>query len=235
MEFKKLNAPSLKDLFISELQNMILSGKLEVGAKLPPERELASSMHVSRAVVNSGISELEKMGFLVVKPRIGTFVEDYRKNGTLETLIAIMNYNGGMLRNQEIRSILEIRIIFMTLASTLAIDNASDEEIDTLVPFLEDLKMLYGPEKTATLMFDFSHQLGFISGNTLLPLFFVSFKDLVINLWTNYGRKYSVNELAQSAEKIYLYVKARDKSGLENYIKTSTQESIDGQRTIYTQ
>ena len=29
MEFKKLNAPSLKELFVSELQNMILSGKLE--------------------------------------------------------------------------------------------------------------------------------------------------------------------------------------------------------------
>ena len=91
MEFKKLNAPSLKELFVSELQNMILSGKLEIGAKLPPERELANSMHVSRAVVNAGISELEKMGFLVVKPRIGTFVEDYRKNGTLDTLVAIMN------------------------------------------------------------------------------------------------------------------------------------------------
>lgn len=29
MEFKKLNAPSLKELFVNELQNMILSGKLE--------------------------------------------------------------------------------------------------------------------------------------------------------------------------------------------------------------
>ena len=50
MEFKKLNAPSLKELFVNELQNMILSGKLEIGSKLPPERELAESMKVSRAV-----------------------------------------------------------------------------------------------------------------------------------------------------------------------------------------
>ena len=56
MEFKKLSAPSLKELFITELQNMILSGKLEIGEKLPPERELAESMHVSRAVINAGIS-----------------------------------------------------------------------------------------------------------------------------------------------------------------------------------
>ena len=56
MEFKKLNAPSLKELFVNELQNMILSGKLEIGSKLPPERELAESMKVSRAVINSGIA-----------------------------------------------------------------------------------------------------------------------------------------------------------------------------------
>ena len=60
MEFQKLNAPSLKELFISELENMIISGRLPIGTKLPSERELASSMQVSRAVVNSGIAELEK-------------------------------------------------------------------------------------------------------------------------------------------------------------------------------
>mgnify|MGYP005972838889 CR=1 FL=1 len=62
MEFQKLNAPSLKELFISELENMIISGKLPIGTKLPSERELATSMQVSRAVVNSGIAELEKNG-----------------------------------------------------------------------------------------------------------------------------------------------------------------------------
>ena len=45
---------------------------------------------------NSGLDEMEKKGFLVVKPRIGTFVADYRKYGTADTLVSIMQYNGGM-------------------------------------------------------------------------------------------------------------------------------------------
>lgn len=233
MEFKKLNAPSLKELFVSELQNMILSGKLEIGAKLPPERELANSMHVSRAVVNAGISELEKMGFLVVKPRIGTFVEDYRKNGTLDTLVAIMNYNGGMLRDVEVKSILEVRIIFMSLAASMTIDGASDAEIASLQPYITQLKHSNDVAETAQLIYDFSHQIAFISGNTLLPLFFVSFKDLVIQLWTNYGRMYGIEELASSAEKIYQYICKRDKAGVVAYIEDSTNESIYGSRTIY--
>lgn len=41
VEFEKLSAPSLKDLFVKQIQGMILSGELPEGTALPPERELA--------------------------------------------------------------------------------------------------------------------------------------------------------------------------------------------------
>lgn len=233
MEFKKLNTPTLKELFISEMEGMILSGKLEVGEKLPPERELAKSMQVSRAVVNSGIAELEKKGFLVVRPRVGTFVEDYRKNGTVETLVSIMHYNGGMLREKETRSVLEARIIFMNAAATLAIDNASDEEICGLEPYVDALRTCTDPEEASSLIFKFSHEISYISGNSLLPLFFISFKDLVCNLWVRFSRAYGVPALYQSAYDIYHFLLARDKEGAVNYITSTTQESINGSRTFY--
>ena len=59
MEFQKISSPSLRELFVEQLEHMILSGKLAVGEKLPPERQLAESMQVSRSVVNGGISDLE--------------------------------------------------------------------------------------------------------------------------------------------------------------------------------
>ncbi len=233
MLFKKLSAPSLKELFVTELEGMILSGKLEIGAKLPPERELAESMQVSRAVVNSGIAEMEKKGFLLVKPRIGTFVADYRKYGTTDTLVSIMHYNGGMLRDKEVRSTLEVRIIFMNLAATLAIDCATDEEIQSLAHYVKELEVCEEPEKAAELSFAFSHELSFISGNTLLPLFFISFRDLVTSLWVHFATQYGIKALAESAAAIYHYVETRDKEGAIDYITRSTQESIDGSRTIY--
>ena len=76
MQFEKLCAPSLKELFIQQLETMILSGKLPVGEKLPAERELSETMQVSRAVINAGIAELARKGFLTIKPRVGTFVAD---------------------------------------------------------------------------------------------------------------------------------------------------------------
>ena len=83
MEFTKISAPSLRELFVQQLEHMILSGNLKIGEKLPPERELAQAMQVSRAVVNSGIADLERKGFLIIRPRVGTFVADYRKNGNI--------------------------------------------------------------------------------------------------------------------------------------------------------
>ena len=219
MEFQKLNAPSLKELFISELENVIISGRLPIGTKLPSERELASSMQVSRAVVNSGIAELEKKGFVVVKPRIGTFVEDYRRNGTMDTLVSIMKYNGGSLSSDEIRSILEVRILFMNLAARLTIEKASDAEIEGLTFYLDKLKNSSTPEDAAASIFEFSHELSFISGNMLLPLFFAI--------------KYSIEELYQGALSIYNFVRARDVDGALHYIETSTTECISGNRMIY--
>ena len=124
MEFEKLVSPSLKDLFITHIEAMILSGELPVGQQLPPERQLAQSMGVSRAVVNSGVAELERRGFLEVRPRVGTFVTDYRRAGTLDTLKSIMTYNRGRLRNEEIRSILE-KVVSVGSGKNAAIEGYS--------------------------------------------------------------------------------------------------------------
>ena len=64
MKFTKISAPSMKELFVRQLTEAILSGELTVGEKLPAERELAQQMQVSRAVVNSGINELARCGFV---------------------------------------------------------------------------------------------------------------------------------------------------------------------------
>lgn len=95
MKFNQIIAPSMKELFIKEIEALILSGQLKVGDKLPTERELADEMKISRTIVNLGLSELKNKGFIDIVPRKGAFVADYAKNGKLDTLISIINFNGG--------------------------------------------------------------------------------------------------------------------------------------------
>ena len=49
------------------------------------------------------------MGFLEVTPRRGTVVADFAESGNLETLNAILRYNGGKLDRQMVVSIIELR------------------------------------------------------------------------------------------------------------------------------
>ena len=44
MTFKKIDAPSIKELFLAQLEEMILSGELKPNDRLPTERELADTM-----------------------------------------------------------------------------------------------------------------------------------------------------------------------------------------------
>lgn len=233
MEFKKLSAPSLKELFIDQLETMILSGKIPIGEKLPSERELSESMQVSRAVVNTGITELARKGFLIIKPRVGTFVADYRRNGTLETLVSIMNYNGGILRDAEIRSILELRIAYESLAVELCIPRITDEEIVQLKKYVKQMGETNSMKVASELAFEFQHELACLSGNTLLPLMVSSFKVPVMSLWERFCRLYGIEALYENTFTLCNYIEQRDVSGAVESLSHSIQVTISGDKPIY--
>ena len=132
MGYSKITALSLTDLFVQQIENMILSGELAFGEQLPPARELAAKMGVSRTVVTAGLVELEKLGFVEIKARQGVYVCDYRRRGTMETLVAIMRYNGGALRQNEVRSLLETRDAMECLCLRLVCEKNDVAELEKL-------------------------------------------------------------------------------------------------------
>ena len=233
MEFQKISSPSLRELFVEQLQHMILSGKLKIGEKLPPERRLAEMMQVSRAVVNGGITDLEKMGFLVVKPRSGTYVADYRRRGTINTLLSIMKYNGGRIRNEEIRSIFEVRIALDTLAAKLCIGRITDEEVELLLGKVNGIREADNVSGAIQATFEFQHEFALMSGNTLIPLIFQSFKAPVFTMWERFCDLYGVQALYESNYTMWSHIRGRDTDGAVSWIETSMGNCIDGDWQIY--
>ncbi len=233
MQFQKLSAPTLKELFIREMESMILSGRLPVGTQLPPERELAAAMQVSRAVVNAGIVELAKKGFLVVRPRLGTYVADYRRDGTIETFLSIVGYNGGMLRQEEVRSILELRIALDTLAVQLCAARITDGELSALRAAANAIGQSKTDEEAVGHAFSFQHQLALYSGNTLLPIIFSSFKSLTRTLWLRFCMLYGVQALFENTDALCAKLEARDFQGAICCLTETVRNSIEGNRKIY--
>lgn len=56
---------------MEQLQELILDGKLKVGDKLPPERELSEMLNVSRPALKQAISAFNILG--IIQSRQGLF------------------------------------------------------------------------------------------------------------------------------------------------------------------
>lgn len=233
MEFEKLSAPTLKGLFIEQIETMILSGKLKIGEKLPPERELATSMQVSRSVVNSGISDLSDKGFLEIVPRSGTYVADYRKKGKLETLVSIMKYNGGTLPESDIRSILEIRRVLTTLALEKSVPTMTSEDLHKLWQLSAELNTTNDAEYGAQILFDIDHIVCCASGNTLLPLIFYSFKTPNTELFARFFRMHGFEAMRERTDNLCTALQNRNTDAAIKVIEGSIENTIGGDTTLY--
>ena len=210
MGFNKISALSLTDLFVQQIENMILSGELAVGEQLPPARELSIRMGVSRPVISAGLVELEKLGFVEIRPRQGVYVCDYRRKGTMETLVAIMRYNGGALRQNEVRSLLETREAMESLCMKLVCERVNTGELEQLSPILDSIRDAKDPEEAAEQTFLFYHELAGLSGNVLMPLLYHSFHPQGVYLWSLYCKRSGIQKLYQIKLRLYSALLNRD-------------------------
>ncbi len=180
---KPLKTESLKEVFITRFEELILTGKISIGQKLPPERELAFQLGVSRPVVHEGLVELAAKGLVTMKPRIGTIVNDYRTQGSLTILNSLINYQSGGLEAELLDSLLQTRILIEIETTRLASINRREEHLDEFRRILsreEDAS----PEDIDTITeldFAFHHLIGLASGNLVYPLLINSFRPVYMN------------------------------------------------------
>jgi fatty acid metabolism transcriptional regulator FadR len=181
---KPIKNESLKDICVARLEELILSAKLPIGQKLPSERELALQLGVSRPVVHEGLVELAVKGLVTLKPRVGTVVNDYRKEGSLSLLTSLANYHQGQLDPNLLRSLLDMRLLFEVETARLAAMHRSDEHLLALDKLLDDEKAvsLHQVEKITALDFEFHHLIAMATDNSIYPLLLNSFKQFYFNL-----------------------------------------------------
>lgn len=208
MTFRKIDAPSIKELFLSQIEEMILSGELKPGDRLPSERELADTMGVSKTIVHEGIKELARMGFLDVASRKGVYVADYASTGNIDTLFAIIRYRGGMPDKKMLIDLLNIRIYLECPAIGELARRRDPDDIRQLELLQEDVqKALSSDIQTfATALFMYRKTLAALSGNCIAPLIMNAFFTASISAWTDYceyiGRQNTYEMLAQTTEHI---------------------------------
>ena len=161
------------------------------------------------------------------------FVADYRRSGSLATLVSIMDYNGGLLPRREIKSLLELRMALEVLCLRGAIPAMTEEGLAVLQQRLDELMAATTPSEAAEGRFAFGHELDCLSGNAILPLLGHSFKKPIVALWAEYGRRYGVQSLKDRCAKRFEYIEAGDVEGAVAWTKQCLQEAIEGDHQLY--
>lgn len=176
------NGRNLKNSFVETIKERILSGELKPGDRMPPERELALEMGISRGSVNQGILDLERMGFIRVVPRKGAFVTEYLGNGTPETLAAIMSYDSKLLDPTLFKDLMDMRILIERECVRLAcarMNNVSRQLLNERVNALYCADAQQLPEA----LYQFHLCIVRISGNSAYIMIFQSFEKMLLNLF----------------------------------------------------
>ncbi|MEM1321658.1 MAG: FadR/GntR family transcriptional regulator [Bacteroidota bacterium] len=122
--FQEIKIESPVDKIIRQIRELITSGQLKPGDKLPPERKLAEKLGIGRSNVRDAIKKLEFYGILKILPQSGTIVAGMGI-AALEGLISDVL----KIENSDFASLVETRVLLETESAKLAATRRTDQDI----------------------------------------------------------------------------------------------------------
>ena len=214
-----IKIPSLKDACISRLEELILSGELKIGERLPSEREFASRIGVSRPVLHESLVDLDSKGLVHIVPRKGVYVSDYRRSGSLAILSSLLAFNQGRLDVSFLQSMIDMRLIVETESAHLAALNRTTEQMAEFRTLLHEEHQASEdiPQTLIDLDFSFHLSVAIASGNLVYPLIINSFKGVYTSLTGEFFRKFWATPVIKSVHQFHVgLVDAFEKRDSEN-------------------
>ena len=131
-DFKAIKRSRLYQGIVEQIQALIGEGVLKPGDRLPPERELAERLQVSRSSLREAMRALELQGLVVSRPGAGTFVS----TESLDTLIATIASSLTQARD-TLSDIFEVRHLLEPQLAALAAERATPEDVRRMAEALE--------------------------------------------------------------------------------------------------
>ena len=130
----------LYEQVISQVLNLIVSGTLKPGDRLPSERDLSGELNVSRTSIREALRSLEMMGY--VESRVGTSGGTFIKEVTIDDIIGPITRLLNSYKKQEfILELIEVRTILESATAKLAARRRTDEDIDTIQRILDSMRL----------------------------------------------------------------------------------------------
>ncbi len=124
---KAIQIESPVDKIIGQLKQLILSGQLKPGDRLPAERVLSEMFGIGRSYIREAILKLEFYGLLKTNPQSGTYVAGLSINIMDNIITDIINFN-----KDDFNSLIETRYHLELTSAKLAAERRTDEELHAI-------------------------------------------------------------------------------------------------------
>ncbi len=162
------------DLTESRLIEAILDGTFPVNSLLPPERELAEMLGVTRPTLREALQRLSRDGWIEIHHGKSTRVRDYLREGNLLILGTITRYQKN-LPADFVPNLLQIRLLIAPEYTRLATQHSPSEVIRLL-------ESMQGTPDTAEdftrVDLELHYRLTILSKNPIFTLILNGFGDL---------------------------------------------------------
>jgi GntR family transcriptional repressor for pyruvate dehydrogenase complex len=136
--FRKVTVRRVSDTIVEQIQDLILQGELQPGDRLPPERELAERLQVSRPSLREAIGVMEAKGMLQVRRGGGTYVRDVMEPSVTDPLLHLI-----AAHPETVGDVLELRHALEETAAYHAAQRATDADLGLIESRLAVLEAIY--------------------------------------------------------------------------------------------
>jgi GntR family transcriptional regulator, transcriptional repressor for pyruvate dehydrogenase complex len=124
---------ALTDVAITKIKNMIVSGELGPGDRLPAEADLAERLGLSRNSLRESVKALALMNVLDVRQGDGTYVTTLQTQALMSAVEFVLDFQ----RDDTVLQFLEVRRILEPAATAMAASSMTLEGIEALTAHLD--------------------------------------------------------------------------------------------------
>jgi GntR family transcriptional repressor for pyruvate dehydrogenase complex len=155
---------ALTDEAIEKIKQMIISGRVRPGEKLPREADLAAELGLSRNSLREAVKALSLINVLDVRQGDGTYATSLAPSLLLEALSFIVDFH----RDDTVLDFLEVRRILEPGATALAALRMSDDDKTKLGDVLDSVAVDSPVEDFVAADLEFHKRIAIGSGNSVL-------------------------------------------------------------------
>ncbi len=214
---------------VERLRRMIHNGELSSGDRLPPERDLAKLLGVSRPTLRAGIRSLSTVGILQSKQGAGTFVVQKDKSPTLDSSsLRMLTALHGFTSDE----MFEARLALEMSIAGLAAERSTSEQMTLMA---EEITGMYAsltdPEQYLVHDMQFHQTIAAASNNRILTSLMNMIAAILFDSRSKTVKR--AKDLKQSAEQhhnIYRAMRERDSEAARRAMHDHLVETQKAQR-----